>query len=228
MTQPRTSDHGYTAEPPERIWTIPNLISVARLLGVPVFLWLVLGHATAARDWWAVGLLIAAGMSDWLDGKLARALNQQSRLGQMLDPAADRLYIAATVIALAIREIIPWWLVGLLAARELMMAVVLLILRRHGYGTLQVSFAGKTATLALLYAFPLLFLGAHTASYSEACRIVGWAFAIWGSALYWLADLLYAEQARRLIGEDRENGRDHSPGEVPLGDPGGDREAGQR
>jgi cardiolipin synthase len=109
-----------------------------------------------------------------------------------------------------------------------MMAVVLLILRRHAYGTLQVSFAGKTATLALLYAFPLLFLGSHTASYSEACRIVGWAFAIWGSGLYWLAALLYAEQARRLIREDRENGRDHSPGEMPLGDPGGDREAGQR
>jgi len=213
------------ANPGDRVLTVPNMISIARLAGVPVFLWLVLGpHA----DWWAVALLIAAGVSDWLDGKLARAWNQQSRLGQVLDPAADRLYIAATVIALAIREIIPWWLVGLLAAREVMMAVVLLILRRHGYGTLQVSFAGKTATLALLYAFPLLFLGSHTASYSEACRIAGWAFAIWGSALYWLAALLYAEQARRLIREDRENGRDHPPGEMPQGDPGGDREAGQR
>ena len=215
-------------DPQARIVTIPNAISVARLLGVPVFLWLVLGPRSTAGDWWAVALLIAAGLSDWLDGKIARALNQQSRLGQVLDPAADRLYIAATVIALAIREIIPWWLVGLLAAREVMMAVVLLILRRHGYGTLQVSFAGKTATLALLYAFPLLFLGSHTASYSEACRIAGWAFAIWGSALYWLAAVLYAEQARRLVREDRENGRDHSPGEMPLGDPGGDREAGQR
>ena len=217
-------------DPQARIVTIPNAISVARLLGVPVFLWLVLGPRSTAGDWWAVALLIAAGLSDWLDGKIARALNQQSRLGQVLDPAADRLYIAATVIALAIREIIPWWLVGLLAAREVMMAVVLLILRRHGYGTLQVSFAGKTATLALLYAFPLLFLGSHTASYSEACRIIGWAFAIWGSALYWCAALLYVEQARRLVRrQDLVDQGGRPPGTTPPGTMlGGDREAGPR
>jgi cardiolipin synthase len=199
MTQPTTSDHGFTAEPPERIWTIPNLISVARLLGVPVFLWLVLGVNNHAGDWWAVGLLIAAGASDWLDGKIARALNQQSRLGQMLDPAADRLYIAATVIALAVREIIPWWLVAVLAARELLMAVVLAILRRRGWAALQVSFVGKTATLCLLYAFPLLFLGSHVAVYAETARVAGWSFVIWGSALYWCSALLYIVQARRLL-----------------------------
>jgi len=199
MTQPTTSEHGYTAEPPERIWTIPNLISVARLLGVPVFLWLVLGVRHAAGDWWAVGLLIAAGISDWLDGKIARALNQQSRLGQMLDPAADRLYIAATVVALAVRAIIPWWLVAVLAARELLMAVVLAILRRRGWAALQVSFVGKTATLCLLYAFPLLFLGSHVAVYAETARVAGWSFVIWGSALYWCSALLYIVQARRLL-----------------------------
>jgi cardiolipin synthase len=207
MTQPMTNNHGYhgyTAEPPEagppeRIWTIPNLISVARLLGVPVFLWLVLGVQTAAGDWWAVGLLIAAGISDWLDGKIARALNQQSRLGQMLDPAADRLYIAATVIALAVRAIIPWWLVAVLAARELVMAVVLALLRRRGWAALQVSFVGKTATLCLLYAFPLLFLGSHDAGYAETAKVAGWSFVIWGSALYWCAALLYIVQARRLL-----------------------------
>jgi cardiolipin synthase (CMP-forming) len=199
MTQPTTSEHGYTAEPPERIWTIPNLISVARLLGVPVFLWLVLGLRTTAGDWWAVGLLIAAGISDWLDGKIARALNQQSRLGQLLDPAADRLYIAATVIALAVRAIIPWWLVAVLAARELLMAIVLAILRRRGWAALQVSFVGKTATLCLLYAFPLLFLGSHVAVYAETARVAGWSFVIWGSALYWCSALLYTVQARRLL-----------------------------
>src|SRR3984957_3299784 len=119
-------------DPMGRIWTIPNAISAARLLGVPVFLWLVLGPRSQVADWWAVGLLIAASASDWLDGKIARALNQQSRLGQLLDPAADRLYIVATVIALAVRSIIPWWLGGVLAARELMMAVVLWLVRRQG------------------------------------------------------------------------------------------------
>jgi cardiolipin synthase (CMP-forming) len=186
-------------DPQERVVTIPNAISVARLAGVPVFLWLVLGLRSQAGDWWAVGLLIAAGVSDWLDGKIARALNQQSRIGQALDPAADRLYIVATVAALAIRAIIPWWLVGLLAARELMLGVLLVVLRRHGFGPLQVSFVGKAATLALLYAFPLLFLGAHSAVYAEAARIAGWAFAVWGSALYWWAGLLYVEQARRIL-----------------------------
>ena len=154
----------------DRVLTIPNAISLARLAGVPVFLWLVLGLRTQTGDWWAFGLLIASGLSDWLDGKIARALNQQSRLGQLLDPTADRAYIVATVIALAVRAIIPWWLVILLAVRELMLGIVLLVLRRHGYGPLQVSFAGKAATLTLLYAFPLLFLGAHTAVYSEVAE----------------------------------------------------------
>jgi cardiolipin synthase (CMP-forming) len=183
----------------ERIWTIPNAISVARLIGVPVFLWLVLGVQTRAGDWWAVGLLMASGFSDWLDGKIARALNQQTRLGQILDPAADRLYIVATIVALAVRGIIPWWLVALLAARELLMGGVLAALRRRGWGTLQVSFVGKTATLCLLYAFPLLFLGAHVASYAETAKVAGWTFVIWGSALYWCAALLYIVQARRLL-----------------------------
>ncbi len=204
--------------PGDRVLTIPNAISVARLAGVPVFLWLVLGLRSQTGDWWAVGLLIAAGVSDWLDGKIARALNQQSKLGQLLDPAADRLYIVATVIALAVRTIIPWWLVGLLALREVFMGVVLAVLRRHGWGALQVSFVGKTATLCLLYAFPLLFLGSHDTSYAEAARVIGWSFVIWGSALYWCAAALYAEQARRLLSDQR------------LADqrPAGQRPAGQR
>jgi cardiolipin synthase (CMP-forming) len=183
-----------------RILTVPNAISVARLAGVPVFLWLVLGpHA----DGWAVALLIVAGLSDWLDGVIARAWNQQSRLGQVLDPTADRLYIAATLIALAIRGIIPWWLVALLVIRELVLGVGLLVLRRHGYGPLQVSLVGKTATLCLLYAFPLLFLGSHAGTAALVARIAGWAFAIWGTALYWWAAVLYLEQTRRLARADR-------------------------
>ena len=186
-------------DPMGRIWTIPNAISMARLLGVPVFLWLVLGPRTSTADWWAVGLLIASSASDWLDGKIARALDQQSRLGQLLDPAADRLYIVATVVALAVRGIIPWWLVAVLGAREVLLAGMLWLLRRRGWGALQVSFVGKAATACLLYAFPLLFLGAHATSYAETARVAGWAFAIWGTALYWCAGLLYIAQARALL-----------------------------
>jgi cardiolipin synthase len=186
-----------TPEPMDRILTIPNGISVARLAGVPVFLWLVLGpHADA----WAVALLIVAGLSDWLDGKIARALNQTSKLGQLLDPAADRLYIAATLIALAIRNIIPWWLLAVLALRELIVGISLETLRRRtGIGGLQVSLVGKAATLCLLYAFPLLFLGDHPGWGGTLARVIGWAFAIWGTALYWQSALLYLTQIRGLL-----------------------------
>jgi len=187
----------------DRVITIPNLISFTRLAGVPVFLWLVLGLRTAG-DWWALGLLAAAGLSDWLDGKIARAMNQQSRIGELLDPAADRLYIVSTIVALAIRGIIGWWLVAALAARELMLGVVLLALRRRGYGPLQVSFVGKAATLCLLYAFPLLFVGSHPTSYAVVARVFGWAFALWGTALYWWAAVLYVRQARALLARDDE------------------------
>jgi cardiolipin synthase len=180
---------------PDRLWTVPNGLSLARLLGVPLFLWLVLGpHA----DVWAVVVLILAGLSDWLDGKLARALNQTSRIGAVLDPAADRLYILATLAGLVLRHIVPLWLAVLLVARELFVGVVLLIVRRIGYGTLPVHFIGKAATLCLLYAFPLLFLGAHDGAWAEAARILGWAFAIWGTGLYWWGGVLYATQARQL------------------------------
>ena len=193
----------------DRVVTIPNALSVARLLGVPVFLWLVLGpHADA----WAVALLIASAATDWLDGKIARALNQQSRLGEALDPAADRLYIGATLIALAVRGIIPWWLFALLVVRELIVAGALgLLKRRLGFGTLQVSFAGKTATLCLLYAFPLLLLGTYAGTWAEIARIIGWAFAIWGAALYWWAAALYLIQTRALL-----TGR-LAPGQAPTG-----------
>jgi cardiolipin synthase (CMP-forming) len=185
------------------VLTIPNVLSLARLAGVPVFLWLVLGVQSRAGDWWAVGILLAAGASDWLDGKIARALNQQTRLGEILDPAADRLYIVSTVVALAVRGIIGWWLLAVLAAREVVLGVVLLVLRRHGYEPLRVSFVGKAATLNLLYAFPLLFLGSHATSYAVVARVFGWAFALWGTSLYWWAAVLYIEQARRLLRLDR-------------------------
>jgi cardiolipin synthase len=180
----------------DRIWTVPNLLSALRLLGVPVFLWLVLGpHA----DGWAIALLALAGFSDWLDGKLARAWNQISRLGRLIDPLADRLYILATLIGLTIRDIIPLWLVVLLVAREFAILPIAPIVRRLGYGgTLPVHFLGKAGTAALMYAFPLLFLASHEGWYAEIAAIFGWAFAIWGTGLYWWAGVLYVVQVRQL------------------------------
>lgn len=185
-----------TAVQTDRVFTVPNLISFARLLGVPVFLWLILGpHA----DGWAVALLILAGISDWADGKIARATGQISRLGQLLDPVADRLYIAATLLGLALRGIIPWWLVVVLLSRDLVLALLLPPLRRRGLIGLPVHFLGKAATFCLLYAFPLLLLGDHPGTFGMVMRVVGWAFAIWGTGLYWYAAVLYIEQARRIL-----------------------------
>ena len=180
----------------DRLITVPNALSVARLAGVPLFFWLVLGPKA---DVWAVVVLVFAAMTDWLDGKIARAWHQQSRLGEMLDPLADRMYIAATLVALALRSIIPWWLLGLLVGRELVLGAGLVVLRRHGYGPPQVNLVGKAATLCLLYAFPLLFLGAHGGAAATVARVIGWAFAIWGTALYWWSAGLYLIQTRRLI-----------------------------
>ena len=183
----------------DRVWTVPNLLSLARLAGVPVFLWLLLGPRTAWADWAALGVLMASGISDYLDGKLARAWGQTSRLGQLLDPAADRLYILATLYGLAVREIIPSWLAIGIVGRDILLIIPLVLLRRHGWGPPQVHFLGKAATFNLLYAFPLLLLGDGTGQIAMLAKVFGWAFATWGTALYWWAGVLYVVQARQLL-----------------------------
>jgi cardiolipin synthase (CMP-forming) len=177
-----------------RVLTIPNLISFARLLGVPVFLWLIL---VPEADGWAFILLAVAGASDWVDGYLARRLNQRSELGVLLDPLADRLYIAATLLGLALRGLIPWWLVGILVARELFLLALLPRIRRSGRLALPVTYVGKSATFCLLWGFPLLLLGGQP-TFGVAALAFGWAFALWGTYLYWWAGLRYAQQAFAL------------------------------
>ena len=151
-----------------KILTVPNVLTVLRLLGVPLFFYLVLGPEA---DGWAVILLGISGATDYLDGVIARRYGQESAIGRLLDPAVDRLYIIAVIVGLALREIVPWWLVIGLFARDVVLGVALLVLRRHGYGPPAVHFIGKSATFCLLYAFPLLFLGvAAAASYAPARR----------------------------------------------------------
>lgn len=187
----------------DRVATVPNALSLLRLLGVPLFLWLALGPKA---DGWAVVILAVSSFTDWLDGKLARLLHQTSRLGQLLDPAADRLYILATVLALSLRHIMPWWLAAVLIGRDVVLAGFLPVLKRLGYGPLPVHYLGKAATFNLLYALPLLLLGDGHATVNHVARIVGWAFAIWGTALYWWAGGLYAVQVRQLVRADRLEG----------------------
>lgn len=196
-TDPQLPPH--QPEPPDRILTVPNALSAARLLGVPLFLWLLLGPR---EDGWALAVLAAAGLSDYLDGKIARALGQTSQLGVLLDPAADRLYILSTLVAFVIRGIVPVWLALLLVARDVVLAASLVVLRRHDYGPPPVHYLGKAATLNLLYGFPLLLLGSGHGWISAISHPVGWAFTIWGSALYVWAGSLYLVQVARIVGSD--------------------------
>ena len=179
-----------------RVWTLPNLLSVVRLAGVPVFLWLVLGPEA---DGWALALLAVSGVTDFLDGYLARRLHQTSTLGQILDPVADRLYILAVVVGLALRDVIPWWAALSLPLRDLLLWGLVPLLRTRGYSALPVHFLGKAATFNLLYAFPLLLLGDGDGTVATLADVFGWAFALWGIGLYWWAGILYAWQVRTLL-----------------------------
>jgi cardiolipin synthase (CMP-forming) len=182
--------------PEDRILTIPNALSVLRLALIPVFLWLVLAEQA---DLAGVAVLTISGITDWADGVIARRTGQTTRLGRLLDPLVDRLTIAATLIGLALRDLVPWWLVGLLVARELLLLALVPALRRRGLIALPVHYLGKAATFALYWGFPFVLVGAGTADWEQVLGALGWAFVIWGTALYWYAALLYLDQARRVL-----------------------------
>jgi len=173
------------------VLTVPNLLSLLRLAGVPLFLWLLLGPRA---DGWALVVLAVGGVTDWLDGKLARLLDQHSTVGALLDPAVDRLYILAALVALGVREVLPWWAVAVLVGRDVVLALCLPVLRARGFGPFRVTYLGKSATFLLLYAFPLLLLGAGTGAVAAAARPIAYAFTVWGTSLYLYSGLLYLAQ----------------------------------
>ena len=179
----------------DRVLTLPNVLSVLRLVGVPIFLWAILSE----HDVLALVVLMLSGVSDYLDGKIARRFGMESRLGQLLDPFADRLYIATTLFGLAWRDIIPWWLVIALVGREVLLAGVLWWIKRYGQTGLPVHFVGKAATFNLLYAFPLLLLGEGSSTFAAWALPIGWAFAWWGTVLYWVAGVMYIVQDRQVV-----------------------------
>lgn len=179
--------------------TVPNLLSTLRLIGVPLFLWLIMTH----RDGAALAVLLISGVTDYLDGKIARTYGLVSRVGQYLDPIADRLYIASTLFGLAWREIIPWWLVALLVARDAFVAGMYPTVRSYRLPVPPVHFVGKAATFNLLYAFPLVLLGAGESAVAPVAAPLGWAFVWWGTALYWLGALLYAGQVGDMVRQRR-------------------------
>jgi cardiolipin synthase len=178
----------------DRVLTVPNALSALRIALVPVFLVLVLLEYDLA----AFLVIVVSSLSDFLDGIIARRFGQITKLGQLLDPAADRLFIFAAVIALAVREVVPWWVVVVIVGRDVFLAVLGLVLAQHGYGPLPVHHLGKVATFALFYALPLLVLGEAFPALQVVTDPIGWAFTLWGAFFYWWAGLLYLRQTREL------------------------------
>ncbi len=181
----------------DRVLTVPNALSVLRLVLVPVFLYLLL--VIDARGW-AVGVLMFSGFSDWADGKIARLVaNQSSRLGELLDPAVDRIYMVTVPVALAIYGAVPWWIVFTLLGRDVVLAATLPVLRSRGLTALPVTYIGKAATFALMSGFPLILLGQWDALWSRVVLACGWAFLIWGMAMYLWSAVLYLIQVVMVV-----------------------------
>lgn len=175
----------------DRIVTVPNGLSAIRLALLPVFVYLLLAtHADA----WAVAILMFTGASDWADGKIARLLDQSSKLGELLDPTVDRLYMVTVPIAFGLRGLVPWWIIAALLARDVLLALELPLLRSRGFTALPVLYVGKAATFALMSAFPLILLGQWDAQWSRIVLACGWAFLIWGLYMYLWSFVLYVVQ----------------------------------
>ena len=185
-----------------QILTVPNAISLARLVGVPLFLYLLL---VTEQDLAALVVLAVGGTTDWLDGWAARRLGQVSRIGALLDPFVDRLYILATLLAFTVREVVPWPFTAALLAREAVLLLALGVLRRRGHGPPPVLYLGMTATFLLRAAFPVLRLAVAVPASEGWAYPVGWALAWWGLVLYWVAGIMYLAQIVQLV-RDRGGG----------------------
>lgn len=183
-----------------RVLTVPNVLSVVRLILIPVFVYLLLAAPAHDRAYgWAFAILVFSGVSDWLDGKIARTMNQSSRLGELLDPAVDRLYMVVVPISFALARIIPWWVIAVLIVRDGLLAAMLPVLRSRGLTALPVTYIGKAATFALMTAFPLILLGEWDLQWGNVFSACGWAFLIWGMGMYLWAFVLYVIQLVMVV-----------------------------
>jgi len=185
-----------------KVWTLANAVSVVRLMAIPVFLWLVIQDRLLP----AFVLLVVAVLTDFVDGMIARRMNEITRLGQFLDPFADRLFIAATGIALAIQDVVPWWFVVLVMLRDALLGIGGLIMRPYGAGTLPVKWWGKVATFGLLFVLPLFLLSMMLGEYvsvpvGEVLMMVAWPIAIITVVLYWVVGFSYLFDAIAIARE---------------------------
>ena len=185
-----------------RILTVPNVVTVARLLFVPVFRWLLFGRDDRTAAAW---LLAVLGTTDWVDGYLARRLHQVSELGKVLDPLADRILLGTVVVSLLIDGSVPAVVGVLLLVREVLVSVGVLALAAAGARRIDVQWAGKAGTLSLMFSLPLFMMGTH-GPWGWPAELLAWGFAIFGLGALWYAAFTYVPIARQAL-EDGRAGR---------------------
>ncbi|WP_140556870.1 CDP-alcohol phosphatidyltransferase family protein [Bifidobacterium sp. UTCIF-39] len=198
-THNNTEEEAFSPEPQNIIWTVPNAISFLRILSIPVIAVLISKRYLV----WSLIILAISSASDGIDGYIARRFNQVSRIGQILDPIADRLLIICSMLALGWANILPWWLLIAVGSRDLIMLIEVLILSNNDYGPLPVHFVGKAGTALLLMSVPVLIVAdLATTPFFMVLHFIGVAGAIWGAALYWTAGVIYITQGIILLQHD--------------------------
>jgi cardiolipin synthase (CMP-forming) len=184
----------------DRIFTVPNVITMARLLCIPLFLWLLFG----AHEQTAAAILLAVlGATDWIDGFVARRFGQVSTLGKVLDPTADRLLVGTAVISVLVYGAVPLWFGIATIAREVLVSAMVLLLASLGAARIDVLWVGKAGTFGLMFAYPTFLLGYGDASWQEPIRVIAWVTGITGLALAWYAAGSYIGPARRALRDGR-------------------------
>ncbi|HZN16525.1 MAG TPA: CDP-alcohol phosphatidyltransferase family protein [Acidimicrobiales bacterium] len=184
----------------DKVLTIPNVISIVRLLCIPLFVWLLFARDDRASAAW---LLAALGATDWVDGYIARHFNQISTLGKVLDPTADRVLLLTAALSLIIDHDVPVWLAVAVLVREALVSIAVLALAAAGARRIDVQWAGKAGTLALMIALPLFLASHSTLGWHRGAGITAWLFALPGLVLGWYAAVTYVPLARRALREGR-------------------------
>jgi cardiolipin synthase len=184
----------------DRILTAPNVITMVRLLCIPIFLWLLFG---AHRQTAAAVLLAVLGATDWVDGFVARRYGQVSTFGKVLDPTADRILVGTAVISIMVYGAVPLWFGLATIAREVLVSVMVLLLASLGAARIDVLWVGKAGTFGLMFAYPTFLLGYGSAGWQEPIRVIGWVTGLVGLALSWWAAASYIAPARRALRDGR-------------------------
>jgi cardiolipin synthase (CMP-forming) len=184
----------------DRILTAPNVITMLRLLCIPLFLWLLFG---AHRQTAAAVLLAVLGATDWVDGYVARRYGQVSTFGKVFDPTADRLLVGTAVISIMVYGAVPLWFGLATIAREVLVSAMVILLAAMGAARIDVLWVGKAGTFGLMFAYPTFLLGYGDAGWQEPIRVIGWVTGLIGLALAWWAAGSYIAPARRALREGR-------------------------